>query len=83
MAKAAFAGEESLKKHVPAGCQMSFYTEKNTGAVADLAKTHAATDSWYGGSTHYDYALGTYKASAVGDAKKLAEAFTRMVWAST
>jgi hypothetical protein len=62
---------------------MSFYTEKYAAAVADLAKTHAATDSWYGGNTHYDYASGTYKASAGADAKKLADAFTRMVWKST
>lgn len=53
MDKTGFNGESSIA-NTPAGCQMSFYTETNAGAVADLDKSHAATDSWYGGRTHYD-----------------------------
>jgi hypothetical protein len=53
MDKTGFNGVSSIT-NTPAGCQMSFYTETNSGAVADLDKSHAATDSWYGGRTHYD-----------------------------
>ena len=62
MDKATFAGESSIS-NLPAGCQMSFYTESNSAAVAKLETSHAATDSWYSGNTYYDYTNGKYKAS--------------------
>ena len=77
-----FTGEASIT-NIPQGCTMSFYTETNSGAVPNLEKSHAATDSWYGGNTHYDYANGKYKDSLTAAQKKLAQAFTRMIWKST
>jgi hypothetical protein len=53
MNKPGFAGVGSIT-NTPAGCQMSFYTEVKPAAVADLDKSHAATDTWYSGRTHYD-----------------------------
>jgi hypothetical protein len=55
-----FAGESSLKEHVPSNCQMNFYQEKNLAAVPDLDTSHAATDYWYGGEAYYKQADGKY-----------------------
>jgi uncharacterized iron-regulated protein len=82
MDKSTFAGESSIT-NIPAGCQMSFYTETNTAAVADLDKSHAATDSWYSGNTYYDYANGKYTDSLTTAQTTLGSAFTRMLWRGT
>jgi hypothetical protein len=81
MNKDDFTGESSIT--TPPGCQLSFYTEADGGAVSDLDKSHAATDAWYGGNTYYDYTNGKYKDDATGSQLKLAKAFTRMLWRST
>jgi hypothetical protein len=62
---------------------MSFYTEANSALVSKLETSHAATDSWYSGNTHYDYANGKYKSGLTAAQTKLAQAFTRMMWRST
>lgn len=65
---------------------MSFYTETNSAAVPNLDKSHAATDSWYSGQTYYDYAKGKYtvgSSASQASQRKLAEAFTRMLWRGT
>jgi len=82
MDESTFAGESSIK-NIPAGCEMSFYTENNSAAVANLDKSHAATDSWYGGNTYYDYANGKYTGNDTTAKTKLAQAFTRMLWKNT
>jgi hypothetical protein len=85
MDKVGFAGEASITANIiPAGCQMSVYEEKGgDAAVKNLDKSHAATDSWYGGFQHYDYATNGYKAGLTDTQKKKAEAFTRMLWRGT
>jgi len=85
MDKSTFTGEAKSITDIPAGCQMSFYTDTKGGADSNLDKSHAATDAWYGGEAHYDYAKGAYKETHDGkkltaSQKTLAEAFTRMLW---
>jgi hypothetical protein len=48
-----------------------------------LAKSHAATDAWYGGNSYYDYDTGKYKAGLTTEQTKLAKDFTRMLWRGT
>lgn len=75
--------ESYLSTHLPAGCQMSFYTAEAGASAAELVKSHAATDSWYGGGAHYDDATGTYRAASDAAAQKKADAYTRMLWRGT
>jgi len=51
--------EDSIKAYVPIGCSMNIYTEMDDDKIADLARSHAATDAWYhNGIAWYDYATG-------------------------
>jgi hypothetical protein len=58
--KTKFTGtEDSIKAYVPLGCSMNIYTEMDEDKVADLERSHAATDAWYhNGIGSYDYAAG-------------------------
>jgi hypothetical protein len=58
--KKKFTGTEaSIKDDVPEDCSMNIYKETDQMKVADLERSHAATDSWYhNGVKYYNPATG-------------------------